>query len=418
MRIALYENLPSGGAKRVTYEHCKRLVARGHEVDVYEPETAAREFLDLAEVATKVVRLPLNWQEPDFRGGWRRLLRPVRNTRLMRANHLRLEAMQKELATQIDEEQYDLLYAHHDVFETAPSLLRHSRLPSLYYCQEPHRPFFETPLNELPPECFQGIDGRSLWQQSLLRGPFTSYIRDFRIRNERLNTLAADRVLCNSSYSGESILRAHGRPALLCRLGVDAELFAPSSNEREDYVLSVGGFIVQKGFRFILRALGQVPAHARPPLVVIGDRAEGGERDCLAHMADEHGVELETHEGVTDAELVELYRRARLFLYAPYLEPLGLVALEAMACGTPVLGVQEGGVRETVVPGISGDLVARDEGLFARRLTEMLAHPDELIGLGHSARACVVEHWTWEQSVDHLLEHAESVLEMARSAGD
>ena len=63
---------------------------------------------------------------------------------------------------------------------------------------------------------------------------------------------------------------------------------------------------------------------------------------------------------ITDEELVILYNKAKLVVYTPYMEPFGLVPLEAMSCGTPVVGVNEGGVMETVLNGKTGILVERN----------------------------------------------------------
>jgi glycosyltransferase involved in cell wall biosynthesis len=145
-------------------------------------------------------------------------------------------------------------------------------------------------------------------------------------------------------------------------------------------------------------------AQSRPHLVIVGDRGDTGEADHLASLAQQAGVGLEMRWRVTESELRDLYRSAFLFLYAPYLEPLGLVALEAMACGTPVLGVREGGVRETVVPEVSGWLVERDERLLAECLSRLVAQPSEVETLRVSARDYVCREYTWGKSVSHLLE--------------
>jgi glycosyltransferase involved in cell wall biosynthesis len=184
---------------------------------------------------------------------------------------------------------------------------------------------------------------------------------------------------------------------------VDTNWFSPQDGERDSHVMSVGGFHHQKGFRFLVRALAHVREETRPPLVLVGDRSDPGEVDALHELAEQRGVRLTTHQRIGEEALRDLYRRARLFLYAPYLEPLGLVALEAMACGTPVLGVREGGVRETVVERVNGRLVERDEAGFARVLQEMLADPSGLQELGRQAREYVSREWTWGNSVEDLL---------------
>lgn len=380
MKIALYHNLPTGGARRVAYEHARRLAADGHELRVYEPASAERSLLDLAEVA-ETVRVPFAWPQ----GRYRRLLA-----------YSRLRAMQQGLAREIDAAGFDVLYVHHCAHETAPSILRHALTPSVYFCQEPARWAFEAPLM---------AEGESQHTDFL-----TSLRKRHQIASERTNALAATVVLANSSYSCESILRAHGRAATRCTLGVDSDFFTPCEGPREDFVLSVGGFAPHKGFRFLLRALSAMPEAQRPELVLAGDRGLPGEVEALEKLATEQGVRLRALGRVTEDQLRDLYRRARVFVYAPYLEPLGLAPLEAMACGTAVLGVREGGVRETVVDGVNGRLAERDEGEFARVLAEMLADPAALEEMGQQGREWVRQQWTWDQSVREVTAVFESLV--------
>ena len=149
--------------------------------------------------------------------------------------------------------------------------------------------------------------------------------------------------------------------------------------------------------------IGHVPAEVRPPLMLVGDHPDPGEIAYLRQLATACGVALTIRARVPEEALRDLYARARLFLYAPYLEPLGLAALEAMACGTPVLGVREGGVRETVLDGSTGRLVERHLTGFAAALEELLADPGALEAMGRQAREYVRREWTWERSVGRLL---------------
>ncbi len=87
-----------------------------------------------------------------------------------------------------------------------------------------------------------------------------------------------------------------------------------------------------------------------------------------------------------------------------------MVPLEAMACGTPVLGVAEGGVRESVLDGMTGRLTPRDAGLFAAALLDLLDNPTELKRLGENGVSFVGEKWTWEGSSKELGRH---LLEVA-----
>jgi glycosyltransferase involved in cell wall biosynthesis len=76
-----------------------------------------------------------------------------------------------------------------------------------------------------------------------------------------------------------------------------------------------------------------------------------------------------------------------------------------MACGTPVLGVAEGGVPESVLDGVTGRLTPRDPAAFATALVEMLNDPGALRRLGEHGQAHVWQNWSWEGSTAQLETH-------------
>ena len=212
-------------------------------------------------------------------------------------------------------------------------------------------------------------------------------------------------ILSNSYFSSEAILRAYGKNSFVSYLGVDTELFRPLKMEREPYVLSVGSMVPEKGFDFIIRALGLVDKVIRPSLIIVGNAVRPAYRDYLVRLAAEKGINLDIKILIDDLELTRLYNKAQLCVYAPFLEPFGLVPLEAMACGTPVVAVREGGVRESVVHNESGLLTDRDEQKFADAITQLLQDKDKYQYMSGKAIDIVSNFWTCEQAVQRLISH-------------
>jgi glycosyltransferase involved in cell wall biosynthesis len=227
------------------------------------------------------------------------------------------------------------------------------------------------------------------------------------------NTRFATRVLANSWYSREAIVRTTGVNARVCYLGVDADFFRPdplsASCERE--VLSVGAFWPTKRHDFVVRAVATIPKQRRPPLRIIGYQARFGEREWgpvaqeLRDLACALDVDLRLEKEVSDDALRAAYQRAGVVAFAPYLEPFGFVPLEAMACGAPVVGVSEGGVRETVRDGETGLLTDRDEGEFGQALDRVLGDERLATRLGARGRAVAEHCWSWEGSTNRLEAH-------------
>ena len=392
MRIAVVHNLPSGGARRALVEHCRGLRALGHTIEAFNPDTADEAFLPLAPVVDQahVFRAPPPPGREASLFGRPGLRTGVRALRLLRA----LFRIHREIAEVVDRGGFDVVLATHDQFTHAPLALRYLRTPAAYFCQEPLRFVYDAPVGlAVGPQTRLGRWVRSAATAGAQRllGPI-----------DATSMAAARVVLANSVFSHESILRAYGRPARVVYLGVDAERFRPLGVAREPYVLSVGALLPAKGFDFVVAALGRLPAERRPRLVIASDRGYGVFRDALERHARERGVSLEVRERVPEAELVDLFCRASVVAYAPYLEPFGLVALEAMACGTPIVAVAEGGVRESVEHGVSGLLVARDESAFAQAVAEVFADTVLARRLGQAGRAAVRERWTWAASCQQL----------------
>nr|WP_243687910.1 glycosyltransferase family 4 protein [Methanobacterium formicicum] len=197
-----------------------------------------------------------------------------------------------------------------------------------------------------------------------LKGWVYRYIDNRFVAIDKRLAESAKYTLANSYFSHESILKTYGINSYVCYLGINTELFKPVDVLEKDMVLSVGSYISMKGHDFIIRSLAFLDPEIRPKFVLVANNGDDEWKQHLEELAESLDVEMEILTLIDDDRLVELYNQARLVLYSSYLEPFGLVPLESMACGTPVVAVKEGGVRETVIHNETGLLTERDEELF------------------------------------------------------
>jgi glycosyltransferase involved in cell wall biosynthesis len=163
--------------------------------------------------------------------------------------------------------------------------------------------------------------------------------------------------------------------------GVDRTLFTPDGpvapRGPRRRVLAIGRLVPRKGVADALRALPDV---ADTELVVAGgpDAAELGadpEARRLRALAEELGVadRVDLRGRVPHDQLPALIRSADVVACLPWYEPFGIVPLEAMACGTPVLGSAVGGLLDTVVDGETGVLLPdRDPAAVSAALRQLL----------------------------------------------
>jgi len=392
MKIAVFHNLPSGGAKRALYGFVKYLTKSGHSVDVFVPSTANENFLPLKDIANKINTFPV---ERTFTGLIYSTFRYIPPIRISLRD---VERTEKEIADVINKKDYDVVFSEQDQYTMSPFFLKFIEKPTVYYCQQPSRSQ-EAILQNVSQRIQR--ESHPQWAIRIWYKYFVSRLSDI----DRKNASFSGYILANSYFSRESILRSYGLNSFVSHLGVDTEVFKPFKVHKENLVLSIGSCRPAKGFDFIINSLGCVNSKIRPKFIIVSSSINIKWKEYLEHLAIKVGVKLEIRSLIQDNELALLYNKAKLVLYAPYLEPFGFVPLEAMACGTPVVAVKEGGVRESVINNETGILTERDEDMFAEAVTELLLNKEKREKMAQKGIEAIHNFWTLERAGDRLLKH-------------
>lgn len=205
-----------------------------------------------------------------------------------------------------------------------------------------------------------------------------------RVDAERRVGLAADRVVaqCTDEVAELAAMGITGSAVAVVPSGVDTRRFTPRGPAvpRADAprILSVGRLVPRKGHADLIDALVGVPG---AELVIIGGGDAGRPDDdpehrALRERARAAGVadRVRLTGAVDAAEMPAWYRSADVVACAPWYEPFGLTPLEAMASGVPVVGYGVGGLLDTVVPGVTGELVGpREVAALAAALRDLTA---------------------------------------------
>jgi len=238
----------------------------------------------------------------------------------------------------------------------------------------------------------------------------------------------ADRILATCSDEVFELMRmgAHSERLAVVPCGVDLGLFSPEGpaaprGERRR-LLYVGRLVQRKGVGNVISALAEMP---EVELVVAG----GPERERLGEDPEaQRLIELAEQRGVADRvqllgrvgrkELPALFRSADAAVSVPWYEPFGIVPLEAMACGVPVIASAVGGMIDSVVDGRTGVHVPpRDPERLAEAGRELLADPERCRAYGAAGARRVRRLYDWRRVSAQVLDVYERVARAALAHG-
>ena len=212
--------------------------------------------------------------------------------------------------------------------------------------------------------------------------------------------------------------------AAVQELGVDPD--RPS-------VVFVGRITRQKGLPYLLRALAELPSEVQVVLLAGAPDTEEIKNEVIAlvdQLRDGRGPDAGGVTWIGDMlprdKVIAVLSHATVFLCPSVYEPLGIVNLEAMACGAAVVATATGGIPEVVVDGETGWLVPIDQVTdgtgtptdpdafvadLASAITEAVSDPERAQRMGAAGRARAVEHFSWSSIADRTLEVYRSVVD-------
>jgi starch synthase len=273
------------------------------------------------------------------------------------------------------------------------------------------------------------LEPRRPWKADQLGGGYrlSSWV-------ERNAYLAADAVIAVSHGMRSDVLDAY--PDLdpdrvhVVGNGVDAEAYRPVQapdvvrslgvDPDRPYALFVGRITRQKGVMHLLAAAEQLPPEAGLVLCA-GAPDTPGERqqvaDAVAQLQARRSGVVWIEAMLPREQLVPLITGATVFVVPSVYEPLGIVNLEAAACGTAVVASAVGGIPEVVDDGRTGLLVPYDpeavaafESGLAARITELLADPERAAAMGAAGRERVLAEFGWPAIAQQTVEVYSKVL--------
>lgn len=355
MKIAFFHNVPTGGAKRVVYEQIK-LLSFKHTIDLYTLDKKV-DFLDFTKLSCEIFTYNFS-KENKLPGVLKRI---TEDTKIF----TRLKNLHKQMALDIDSKYYDLVIVHPDFYTQAPFLLQFLKTKSIYFCEELLRQVYEDQFR-IPADL------------SLANRLYEQNIRRMKKEIDKTNAQSANIILTSSEFVKKQILEAYNRNAFVCPLGVDTSVFKPIK-ELKKYFLFVGMPDMSTGVQ-LLQDLSKKSFKVKKMIKIV-DFSKG--------------------KIIKDDSLTKLYSQSFATLCLSTNEPFGLTALESMACQTPVIALNQGGYKETVVNERTGFLIQNSEELL-KKCKFFIERPKRQQEMGLRAQMMVENKFTWQRHIAQL----------------
>ncbi|WP_122088223.1 glycosyltransferase family 4 protein [Halalkalicoccus subterraneus] len=368
-----------GGAETYAYELANGLAERGHRVDVYTQWIESiNDTVDLHENVTVYRIAKARKKLVTFETLW----------------------FSFQARRQIDFDQYDIVHG---------TLMPASTIAV-------------TPLNDIETPVVLTSHGTSIGETKsvALETPADYLLKYFfHPMNVVMDFVAgrgADEIVAISDHAADELVKRYRFDADHVQMvphGVDVDRFYPREKAHPDVhperttLLYVGRLGARKGLDLALQAVAQVD-DSTIELLIAGT---GRHEDHLRDLAQELGIEgqIQFLGYVPDDELPSLYSSADVFVLPSRYEGFGLVLLEAMACGTPVIGTDQGGIPTVIDDGETGYKVERSVEQFTEAIRSLATSTEKRARMAQKARTKAV-NTSWETVVEDVEELYEDSL--------
>jgi D-inositol-3-phosphate glycosyltransferase len=260
-----------------------------------------------------------------------------------------------------------------------------------------------------------------------------------RLLIERQAVQEADHIIAECPQDMEDLITYYNAPEnkiSIIPCGFSSKEFYPVGKatsrrilglpQDEHIILQLGRMVPRKGVDNVIRALSNLKNTKKPVnLLIVGGESENlNEDDCpefarLMSVAREHNVvDSIIFTGRKDRHLLKFYYSAAdLFITTPWYEPFGITPLEAMACGTPVIGANVGGIKYSVLDGETGLLVnPHDPEMLADKISKVIDNDTLLNRMGESAIYRVNTHFTWAKVAAKVINLYAMLIPAAKEA--
>jgi glycosyltransferase involved in cell wall biosynthesis len=420
MRIAfiVYQGNPSSGGQGVfTYYLSRELTRLGHEVHVIagRPYPEVDDAVHLHKLKTyRIWDFMADIDEYRFRTNPLLFFHPVNmyemaSTRLSLGSLLFMFSMRAyyKLHELAQEQPFDLVHDN-QTLSYGILLMKAKGLPVVASI---HHPLTIDRRNRL-------LQVKGIHRKALTFLWFPWVMQDFTARR-------LDRIITCSDNSAATIQKELDLPPgklQVIHYGADTDVFKPLDDVEKlpNSILFVGDSEDRnKGALYLLEALHTL-RHRLPFRMTFVDHRPPPHLKLVQRLMKQYRLynNIEILPRATTEDLVRLYNRTQVVVSPSLYEGFGLPAVEAMACGVPVIATRAGALSEIIEDGVTGLLVPpADPGALSEALRLLLSDPDLCCQMGQAGRERVLKNFTWRRTAERMAQAYEEVRREAAQRG-
>lgn len=324
-RILIYHNLPSGGAKLTFLSTANYLKKRYKTVQFAEPKYEISNILQYLYVSL-----------------------------------ITSQRYQKRI---INGTKHDILLAYQSWLVNTPSVIRYSRKPKIYICHESMREYYDIQHKKT-----QSFKDKIV---NIVRLPI-KYLDSINIKAK--NTI----IVANSHLSKKIIDKTYGVNCRVVYPGIETNKYKASKvMEKKNQVICIGAINKLKNQEFLIDVISKIKQNNRPTLVLIGNGANNQYLTYLKEKAKILSVKIKIKINVSDKEKISELWKSKVFMYSPISEPFGIVVVEALAAGLPIITHSSGGGYNEVIDSRNGVIIdSINPFTWSNSLVSLISNPD------------------------------------------
>lgn len=357
--IYVYENIPKNGGARRTYQSIIKYISRKYTIHI---------------------------------------LRGIKNTPFNIFDYMKLSLIdeyfhEKKLLKGI-KEQYPIIIFQ-NWMTNSPYLLLLAKNRKLYILHEPLREYY---------------DSKS-WLNKTYKELLIDIIKIPILLLDRYLTINTDAsIVSNSIYSQKQIKKAYKKESIVIYPGYDDEIFHKiNSIRKENQIITVGSINKLKNQVFLVDVVKNIKKEIRPKLVMVGN---GGSKEYIGRIikyARHNKVTIEIKQNISDHDLNIEYNKSKLFIFNPLNEPFGIVVLEAMGVGLPVVANKIGGGYSELLETSPNNLInSSDPQIWATIIENLLRNPKSMQNIA-KINTKIAQNHTGRIYAEHILEAMQNI---------